>query len=185
MKRVTALLLCMCLILGLTACNGQSDAPISEPGRQDVNESQPTVSEWLDGPAFAETQGSADMDDSAPAERTLRMLLENQEILITLYDTPAANALYDMLPLELTFEDYNNIEKISYLPEEISTEGEPDGCDPDVGDFCLYAPWGNLSIFYKDFRESNGLIPLGRIENGIEIIGNMNADFSVTLEAVE
>lgn len=113
------------------------------------------------------------------------MLAEEQEFLITLYDTPAANALYDMLPLELTFEDYNGIEKISYLPEELPTDGEPDGCDPDIGDFCLYAPWGNLSIFYQDFRTSNGLIPLGRVENGIETLGNITDNFSVTLEVAE
>ncbi len=29
------------------------------------------------------------------------MIVDGQEISITLYDTPAANALYDMLPLDL------------------------------------------------------------------------------------
>lgn len=63
--------------------------------------------------------------------------------------------------LLLDFEDYNNIEKISYLTQKLPTAGEPDGCDPDVGDLCLYAPWGNLSIFYQDFRYSTSLIKLG------------------------
>lgn len=34
-------------------------------------------------------------------ERKLRMILDGQEIAITLYNTPAANALYVLLPLEL------------------------------------------------------------------------------------
>lgn len=89
------------------------------------------------------------------------MIVDGQEISITLYDTPAANALYDMLPLDLNFEDFNGIEKISYLSQELPTEGEPDGCDPDIGDLCLYAPWGNLSIFYQDFQYSDSLIMLG------------------------
>lgn len=59
---------------------------------------------------------------------------------------------YDLLPLELTFEDFNGIEKISYLSEELPTDVEPDGCDPAVGDLCLYAPRGNLSIFFQNFR---------------------------------
>ena len=59
------------------------------------------------------------------------MIVDGQEISITLYDTPAANALYDMLPLDLNFEDFNGIEKISYFSQELPTEGEPDGCDPD------------------------------------------------------
>ena len=69
-------------------------------------------------------------------ERKLKMIIEGQEIGNTLYDTPAANALYDMLPLdlynmlplELTFEDFNSVEKISYLEQSLTTEGEPDGC---------------------------------------------------------
>lgn len=150
--------------------------------RSEINSAQPTINEWLEKLGFENKEAPSDMEHS---ERNLKMIVNGQEFEVTLYDTPAANALYDMLPLELTFEDFNGIEKISYLPEELPTEGEPDGCDPEVGDLCLYAPWGNLSIFYQDFRESNGLIPLGRVENGIETIGNMNDDFSVTLEAVE
>lgn len=110
------------------------------------------------------------------------MTVGGEEIFITLYDTPAANALYDMLPLDLTFEDFNGVEKISYLAQELPTEGEPDGCDPDVGDFCLYAPWGNLSIFYQDFRYSDSLIMLGHIDSGIDVISNMKENTPVTLE---
>ena len=90
-----------------------------------------------------------------------------------------------MLPLELTFEDFNGIEKIAYMDHELPTEGEPDEFDPDAGDLCLYAPWGNLSIFYKDFRNSNGLISLGYIDSGMDIIGNMSEDFSASLEKAE
>ena len=115
----------------------------------------------------------------------VKMNVDGQEIMITLYDTPVANALYEMLPLELTFEDFNGIEKISYLPEALPTDGEPDGCDPDVGDFCLYAPWGNLSIFYQDFRYSDDLILLGHLDSGIDIISSMIADTTVILEKID
>lgn len=50
-------------------------------------------------------------------------------LMIMIYDTPAANALYEMLPLELTLEGYNGVEKISYLPQNLAVQGEPDGCD--------------------------------------------------------
>ena len=117
--------------------------------------------------------------------RKLKMTVDGQEIPVTLYDTPAANALYEMLPLELSFEDFNGIEKISYLSQELPTEGEPDGCDPDVGDLCLYAPWGNLSVFYQDFRYSDNLILLGHVDSGMELLAGQNEDFSVTLESAE
>ena len=68
------------------------------------------------------------------------------------------------------------------MDNELPTEGEPDEFDPDVGDLCLYAPWGNLSIFYKDFRYSDSLILLGHIDSGIDSIGSMEGDFSARLE---
>lgn len=118
-------------------------------------------------------------------ERKLKLIIAGQELNVTLYDTPTADALYDMLPIELSFEDFNGVEKIAYMDNDLPTEGEPDGCDPDVGDFCLYAPWGNLSIFYNDFRYSNSLIKLGHLDSGMDIIRNIQEDFSATLEKAE
>jgi len=37
------------------------------------------------------------------------------------------------------------------------------GYDPVPGDILIYAPWGNISIFYKDHGYSNGLIYLGKM----------------------
>ncbi|MGN0317858.1 MAG: cyclophilin-like fold protein [Lachnospira sp.] len=150
--------------------------------RADINKAQPAINEWLDRLGFQEKEDVAKMDNN---ERKLKMTIDGHELAITLYDTPAANALYDMLPMELNFEDFNGVEKISYLSQELPTEGEPDGCDPDVGDLCLYAPWGNLSVFYQDFRYSDSLILLGHIDSGMDIISGMNEDFTATLEAVD
>ena len=90
-----------------------------------------------------------------------------------------------MLPLTLTFEDFNNTEKIATLPSELSTEGLPSGYTPETGDFAYYAPWGNISVFYEDFRYSNSLYKLGTIESGTEILGNIDEDFEVTIERVD
>ena len=65
-----------------------------------------------------------------------------------------------MLPLTLTLKDYAGTEKISDLPRKLSTQGAPSGSDPSVGDITLYAPWGNLAIFYRDFGYASGLIIL-------------------------
>ncbi len=161
------------------------DSEILEPigvYRPEVDSSKPAVDAWLDSLGFEERGTELEMGNK---ERNLKMVIEGQEIGITLYDTPAANALYDMLPLELTFEDFNSVEKISYLEQSLTTEGEPDGCDPNIGDLCLYAPWGNLSVFYQDFRYSDGLIMLGHIDSGMDIISGMTDDFSVTLEKAD
>lgn len=150
--------------------------------RADMNQSQSKINEWLNGLGFERKGEKTDVENGG---RKLKMTIDDREITVMLYDTPAANALYEMLPLDLEFEDFNNVEKISYLKQKLPTEGEPDGCDPDVGDLCLYAPWGNLSIFYRDFRYSEGLIMLGHIDSGMDLIEGQNVNFSVTLEATD
>lgn len=76
-------------------------------------------------------------DTPKSAERKLRMTVDGQEVSIVLYDSPTSNALYEALPLELHFSDYNGTEKIASPPDALPTEGEPDGCDPETGDLCL------------------------------------------------
>lgn len=128
---------------------------------------------------------SIDRPGETAGSRQIKLTVAGQECIATLYDNPSADDLYNSLPLELTFEDYNQTEKISHPPKTLSIEGMPNTFDPDVGDLCLYAPWGNLCIFYRDFRESTSLIPLGHIDNGMNVIGNMTEDFTVTMEAVK
>jgi hypothetical protein len=57
-------------------------------------------------------------------------------------------------------EDYSKTEKISDLPKKLTREGASAGAEPSVGDIAYYAPWGNLALFYKNFRYSDGLILL-------------------------
>ena len=72
------------------------------------------------------------------------------------------------LPLEMTFKDYGGDEKIADLPRPFTRRDVPEGVTPHVGDVAFYAPWGNLALFYRDGHHSPGLIPLGRIEEGID-----------------
>lgn len=81
--------------------------------RKDIEQAQSEVNEWLLNLGFqGKEELTTEIEDS---EKNVKMTIDGQEISITLYDTPAADALYDMLPLELSFEDYNGVEKISYL----------------------------------------------------------------------
>ena len=100
-------------------------------------------------------------------------------------DLASARDLLTMLPLTLTFEDYNSTEKIAYPPRKLTTLGAPASCDPSKGDFALYAPWGNLVIFYNDFTASPGLVPLGRVKSGLGKLAAMNGRFAATLKAVK
>ena len=129
------------------------------------------------------------LSDICMAEETqakkIKMLFAGEQAVVVLDDHPAVRDLLSMLPMTVTFEDYNSIEKIGYLPRKLHTEGAPSSCDPSVGTFAYYAPWGNLSVFYQDFRHSENLVPLGRIESGMNSLARMHGDFSVRLEIDE
>ena len=121
------------------------------------------------------------MDD----KRTIRIVMDSGEILVELDDHPGAQALYDLLPLELSFEDYNSTEKIAYLDDELATYGSPDNCDPEVGDLCYYIPWGNLCFFYQDFRHSESLVPLGTVISGGELLEQLDSQPMVTVDSAD
>ena len=168
------------------------DVTILEPigvYRPEVDASQSAVQEWIAGldlelPQGGNGQTQKEETNTMESTRRIRFSLDDgSEIIVQLNDNPAAEALYKMLPLELSFEDFNSTEKIAYLTEEIPSDGSPDQCDPDVGSLCYYIPWGNLCFFYRDFRPSSSLIPLGQVESGAGLLKGLDRTAAVMVEA--
>jgi hypothetical protein len=89
-----------------------------------------------------------------------------------------------LLPLQLTLEDHAATEKISDLPRRLSIAGAPAGTTPSAGDIAYYSPWGNLALFHRPFRYSEGLVTLGRIDTGVEALRRPGR-LTVTIERVE
>jgi len=110
--------------------------------------------------------------------------IEGTTITATLEDSEAARDFASLLPLSLTLEDYASTEKISDLPKPLSTRGAPAGITPKAGDLAYYAPWGNLAIFHKDFRYSSGLVKLGTLDSGIELMRRPGS-FKATIRRLE
>ena len=110
------------------------------------------------------------------------MTVGGQEVTITLLDNATARSLWEQLPLTLKFEDFNGTEKIAYPSETLSQEGAPASYDPDAGDVTVYGPWGNIAIFYENYGDSAGLIPVGHIDSGLEVLSGQDGDFTATLE---
>ena len=81
----------------------------------------------------------------------------------TLNDSGAAQALFERLPLEVTFEDFGSNERIAYVKPELSLSGKADHGAPKPGTFAVYEPWGNLCVFRVPFRASNDLFILGEV----------------------
>ena len=114
----------------------------------------------------------------------IRLTINGKAISATLTTNGTAKDFLSLLPMTLTLDDYAATEKIAYLPRKLSTADAPPGSDPSVGDIAYYAPWGNLAIFYRDAAYARGLIPLGRIDSGIEAL-SVSGPLKVTIEPVE
>ena len=102
----------------------------------------------------------------------IRLTINGRSATATLVDNATARDLLSLLPMTMKLEDYAATEKIAYPPRKLSTEGAPPGIDPDVGDITYYAPWGNIAIFYKDFGYAGGLVKLGRIDSGLDVLSS-------------
>lgn len=71
----------------------------------------------------------------------IRIIIDNGVLHATLDNNAASRDFIALLPLDVTLSDYNKTEKIAELPSPLSTDGMPDGIDPDIGDVGYFAPW--------------------------------------------
>jgi len=94
----------------------------------------------------------------------LRIILDDKTITATLNNSQASRDFAALLPLTLTLKDYAGEEKISDLPDRLDNTGSPAGTAAKKGDITVYAPWGNLAIFYKPHGYASGLIKLGQLD---------------------
>jgi hypothetical protein len=144
--KMTYFFLLICISINVTACNHNKGSYVEAVEVNNSNSSSKTDS------------------------MKLKITIGEKIVSALLYDNPTTRDFISLLPLTLTLTDYNGTEKISDLPKKLSTKDAPAGYKPSVGDITLYAPWGNLAIFYKNFSYSNGLISLGKITSGIEAL---------------
>ena len=97
----------------------------------------------------------------------IRCAFDDQTFTVTLDDNPSARDFASMLPLDLRIEDYSTNEKIAYLPRKLTEEGSGPFSNESAGDFCYFAPWGNLVFYHAGYPYWKGLIRLGRLDGGV------------------
>jgi hypothetical protein len=127
----------------------------------------------------------ATVDTGAMRGVKLKITIGEGQAVAVLDDSETARDFVSLLPLTLTMTDYNGTEKVSDLPRKLNLEGASAGFDPSAGDITTFAPWGNLAVFYEDFGYSNGLVPLARIESGLEFFAEQSGDFEMTINVAE
>lgn len=120
-------------------------------------------------PKVQSAQNKTQQSQSAAQGTKLKLQVDGKNIIVVLADNAAAKRLIDMLPAEINLNDFNHTEKIGYFKNKLTGDG----------DVCIYVPWGNISVFYKDFRYTDDLIYLGHVEQGLDILSTQQSDFKV------
>lgn len=96
-----------------------------------------------------------------------------------LYQNPAAQALWERLPLTLSMSELNGNEKYIYLSSPLPADpSRPEGIR--AGDLMLFGS-DCLVLFYESFSTSYSYTPLGRMENPNQLAQALGGG-SVTLQ---
>lgn len=106
---------------------------------------------------------------------------------VELLNTKAAKDFYNLLPLTMKLTDYAGAEKVSELGEkfDLDISDSPKASAGKSGDISLYAPWGNIAIFYNNGPHAQGLVKLGHIVEGGKWLEEYRSDFEITFEKIE
>ncbi|WP_158852723.1 cyclophilin-like fold protein [Saccharothrix deserti] len=99
----------------------------------------------------------------------VRFATGDAEIVVRVVDNPTSRDFVAKLPLTLTFEEFAGREKISYLPDRLTTDGSP-GADTRNGD-----PGGGVS---------DDVIAIGTVESGMDQLNRLERG-QVTVEVLE
>lgn len=117
--------------------------------------------------SHAEPANTQARDTEGTGMIKIHVRVDDNVLSATLDDTAVARDFASLLPLDLKLSDYHGIEKVAALPRTLDTSHAPPSYTPAAGDITLYAPWGNLAIFYKPFRNAPGLVRLGAFDGPI------------------
>lgn len=149
-------------IAGCSASDAQKPAAAPAPAPQARQEA----------PAAAERQEALMIRISDEAGHTVRY---------TLNDSPAAESLYRQLPLTTQVENFSTNEKIFY-PAALDLRDTPHP-KMEVGTLAYYAPWGNVVLFFDEYRANSDLYELGFVADGMDQIARLSG--TITIEAVQ
>lgn len=117
----------------------------------------------------------------------IKMIVDNKEIIVCLENNSATAQFLAMLPAEFTFRDFAGEEKVTDFPKPVDLSNVPRGMIAQKGKMFIYAPWGNLGIFYKNLgtKIDNSLIDMGTVKSGLENLSAQRSDFVAKIEIIE
>lgn len=117
----------------------------------------------------------------------IKMTFNGCEAVLVMQDNAAVAQLSALLPAEFTFRDFAGEEKIADFPRPLDLSAAPRGMAALAGRVFIYAPWGNMGIFYKEHgtKLDKSLIWLGDVQSGLEDLAAQKRDFRARLEIMK
>lgn len=116
----------------------------------------------------------------------IKLSFDNKEVIILIYDNEVSKQLLQLLPNNFKFRDFANQEKITDFEKPLNLKDAKRGMIATAGKMFIYAPWGNMGIFYKDVdnKIDKNLIPLGEVVSGLEFLSSQKSDFEAKIEII-
>lgn len=114
----------------------------------------------------------------------MEVSFENAVLYGWLEDNVTTQDFVSMFPINLEFEDYNHVEKISYLSEGLQIDENRRTYQLHPGDLCYYAPWENLCFFYREENASRDLVPITHFTSEVEQLGLIEDRTNLSMQMV-
>lgn len=139
-----------------------------------------------DGPGRTQAAPST---TAAPQEGTvqIRLSIGGQEAIGTLEDNAAARDLVSLLPLTVPMGDLFGREKPGPLPRALTGEVEP-VFTYRVGQIGYWPPGRDIFVVYDGDGlqvPSPGLVPLGTLDAGLDVVAAAGDDFDMTIAVLD
>jgi hypothetical protein len=125
--------------------------------------------------------------DSAGVVR-IRLIIGDHVATAMLEDSAAARDFAAMLPMTIDMHDLFGREKAGRLPRELSIDRARWEFDYEVGELAYWSPGDDIAIFYADDGQAipqPGLVRLGTIDTGLDVIAAAGNDFQMTIEPLD
>lgn len=117
----------------------------------------------------------------------IKLDFDGQTVVVSMQDNAATRQFLAMLPATFEFADFAGQEKITEFPRPVSLTDAPRGMVASAGKMFIYAPWGNLGIFYKDHGRTvdDSLIHMGDVESGLDLLAGKRGGFTAEIDILK
>lgn len=110
------------------------------------------------------------------SDMAVRITSQEHTAVFQLYETEAAEELYEQLPLELELSNFADAQRMFYPPEELDVTDAEIYKDGKKGELSYYEPWGDIFMLYEDFQSGDDMHRLGVCLEGVDEIAEMSGD---------